>query len=80
MTLQLPFFLDASSVERVIVNVWERLAICILVKTLLTQWETEEENQIDLLMKNLQTQWVTEEENRKIVGQTVEKKSWWKIS
>ncbi len=50
------------------------------MKTLLTQWETEEENQIDLLMKNLQTQWVTEEENRKIVGQTVEKKSWWKIS
>ena len=67
MTLQLPSFLDVSSAERVIVNMWERIAIHILVKTLLTQWETEEENQVVQSKKNPLTQWVTEEEIRKIV-------------
>lgn len=37
MTLQLPTFLDTSSVEHVIVNVEERIAICILMKNLLIQ-------------------------------------------
>ena len=37
------------------------------MKNLLTQWETEEENQkiVDrIFVKNLLTQWETEEENR----------------
>ena len=38
-----------------------------LIKNLLTQWETEKENQKivnKILIKNLLTQWETEEENR----------------
>ena len=37
---------------------------CSLVKNLPTQWETEEENQLNQSMKNLLTQWGAEEENR----------------
>ena len=51
ITLQLPSFLDASSVECVIV------AIGSFVKNLLTQWETEEENQLNQLIKNLLAPW-----------------------
>ena len=50
MTLQLPLLLGISSAE------WIIVAIGSLVKNLLTQWETEEENQLNQLMKNFLTQ------------------------
>ena len=51
MILQLPSFLDASSVEYA--NVVIDSFVGSLVKNLLTQWETVEENQLDQLIKNL---------------------------
>ena len=53
MALQLPSLLGASSVECIVVT----MTIGSLVKNLLTQWGTEEENQLDQSIKNLLTQW-----------------------
>ena len=58
--LELPFFLGKSSIKLIIAIV----AISSLVKNLLTQRETEEENQLNQLIKNLLTQWEIEKKNK----------------
>ena len=53
VALQLPSLLSASSIECVIIVI----AIGSLVKNLLTQWETAEENQLNQLIKNFLAPW-----------------------